>query len=110
MDPETLQVGKLYRPDKSRDLLAIDEQQYKSNLISCIYRSEKLYSQANTFNGTFNMYVVKPNTVMLLLESKKDFFGGDTFYILKFLIEDKMLYIPISEKRISMGYIFLIEA
>jgi hypothetical protein len=109
MNSEDFQTGKLYRPNNSRDLLAIDEQQYKTNLINCIFRSEKLYSQATTFNGAFNMYVIKPNTVMLLLETKKNIVAGYPYHILKFLIEDKVLYVPLSEQRISMGYFFLLE-
>lgn len=109
MDLEMLQVGKLYRPNKSRDLLALDDQLYRNYLASSIFRIEKLYSQASTFNGTFNMYVIKPNTIMLLLEIKKEFVTGHTYNILKFLIEEKVLYVPLSEQRINMGYIFLLE-
>lgn len=109
MKLDAFPIGKLYRPNKSRDLLALDEHMYKSQLMHCIFRSEKLYSQATSFSGQFNMYVIKPNTTMLLLEIKKEYAAGLTYNVFKFLIEDKILYVPISEQRISMGYIFLLE-
>lgn len=104
-----LQIGKLYRCSVSRDILAIDEGQYQDNIFRYILRTEKLYSFATTFSGAFDLTVLKPNTVFMLLDIVEQHFAGTKYIILKCLIEDRILYVPFSEQRFDKGYINLLE-
>ena len=104
-----LQTGKLYCNNQD-ELLAITEHQYNTNLLPTILRIEKLYSTgAKTFKGKFDIIVLTPNTIILLLDVQKKFIAGIPIIVLKTLWEDKILYIPFSQQRNPELILKLIE-
>ncbi len=92
-------VGKLFVYINTFVLFGMTEDQYKNHYISSLVRLEKIQARPIKSVSGFDIPFFQEGTTVLLLDFEKRYFAADEYTFYKVLLEDKILYIPMSPRR-----------
>jgi hypothetical protein len=103
-------IGKLYLYINEFITVGMYEHQYINSYVSTLIRLEKLHSRPIKSITGFDLPNLSNGNTILVLDIEERYFTGNLYTIYKVLFQDKIIYLPMSEKKRWEDYFHLLEA